>query len=118
MTGNAKQKSVKQVEPVVTCSNENASVVVEGSGSAPKVQRGAAASKAKKFTIPPVSAQAPAGAPTTITVPLPKKARKVLKKATKAGKKGRATLTATLTDDLGQSSSATLDVKFKRKKKG
>ena len=41
MTANAKQKSVKQVEPVVTCSNENASVVVEGSGSAPKVQRGA-----------------------------------------------------------------------------
>ena len=64
-----------------------------------------------------MSAQVPAAAPTTITVPLPKKARRVLKKATKAGKKGRATLTATLTDDLGQSSSATLEVKFKRKKR-
>jgi WD40-like Beta Propeller Repeat len=116
MTGAPKQKTVKQVEVAVTCSNENVSAVIEGSGSAPRV-RGAIASKKKKFTIPAVTAQVPAGTPTTITVPLPKKGRKALKKATKAGKKGRATLTAVLTDDFGETSNDAFEVKFKGKKK-
>jgi hypothetical protein len=116
MTGEPKQKKVKQVEVTVTCSNENATAVIEGSGSAPKV-RGAAASKKKKFTIPAITTQVPAGTPTAITVPLSKKGRKALKKATRAGKKGRATLTAVLTDDFGETSNATFEVRFKRKKK-
>ena len=117
MGGEPKQKSVKQVEVTLTCANENASAVVQGTGKAPKPRSGAAASKAKPFTISPVSAQVPAETPITVTVPLPKKAKKALKRAVKAGKKGKATLTATLTDDFGESSTATFDVKLKGKPK-
>jgi hypothetical protein len=87
---------------------------VEGSGKAPK---GAVASNAKKFTIPPVGAQVPEGTSTDVTLKIPKYGKKALKKAAKAGKKGKATITAALTDDLGQSSTATFKVKFKPKKK-
>jgi Tol biopolymer transport system component len=119
LTGKATSKSVKSVSITVTCPNENATVVAEGSGKAPKVPKAglAVASKAKKFTIPPVTTQAQAGTPTTITLKIPKKGAKALKKAAKAGKKGKATITATLTDDLGQSSNASFKVKFKAKKK-
>ena len=116
MTGAPKQKSVKRVDVTLTCSNENVTAVVEGSGSAPKV-RGAAASKKKTFAIPAVTQQVPAGTPTTVTLTIPKKGKKALKKATKAGKKGKATLTATLTDDFGETSNASFEVKFKGKKK-
>jgi len=117
LTGNATQKSFKQVSVTVTCTNENATADVEGSGKAPKAPKGAVASKAKKFTIAPVSAQVPKGTPTEVTLTIPKKGKKALKKAAKAGKKGKATITATLTDDLGQSSTDSFKVKFKAKKK-
>jgi Tol biopolymer transport system component len=117
LTGKPTSKSFKQVSVTVTCTNENVTVVAEGSGKAPKVAKGAVASKAKKFTIPPVTAQIPQGTPTNVTLKIPKKGKKALKKAAKAGKKGKATITATLTDDLGQSSTDTFGVKFKPKKK-
>jgi Tol biopolymer transport system component len=118
LSGAAKQKSVKSVSVTVSCSNENASVVAEGAGSAPKVPKaGAVASKKKKFTIPAVATQVQPGTPATVTLTIPKKGRKLLKKATRAGKKGRATITVTTTDDLGQSSAQSLEVKFKKKKK-
>jgi Tol biopolymer transport system component len=117
LTGKTTQKSFKQVSVTVTCANENAVAVVEGSGKAPKAPRGAVASKAKKFTIPPVTAQVPKGTPTSVTLKIPKKGKKALKKAAKAGKKGKATITASLTDDLGQSSTDSFKVKFKPKKK-
>jgi len=66
-----------------------------------------------KFTIPAVRVQVPAATPTTVTLKIPKKGQRALKKAAKAGKKGKATITATVTDDLAQSSSDTLKVKFK-----
>jgi Tol biopolymer transport system component len=117
LTGNPTSKSFKQVSVTLTCANENVTAVTEGLGKAPKAPKGAVASKAKKFTIPPVTAQVPQGAPTNVTLKIPKKGKKALKKAAKAGKKGKATITATLTDDLGQSSIATFKVKFKPKKK-
>ncbi|HYU61420.1 MAG TPA: hypothetical protein VEK39_11720 [Solirubrobacterales bacterium] len=116
LTGKATSKSVKRVSVTVTCTNENAAAVLDGSGKAPKAPKGAVASKAKKFTIPPVTSQVAANAPTTITLKVSKKGQKALKKAAAAGKKGKATITATLTDDLGQSSNATFKVKFKAKK--
>jgi Tol biopolymer transport system component len=116
LTGKPTSKSVKKVSVTVTCANENATVVAEGSGKAPKVPKGAVISKAKKFKIPAVTSQAQAGAPTTITLKISKKGQKALKKAAKAGKKGKATITATLTDELGQSSSDSFKVKFKPKK--
>ena len=48
---------------------------------------------------------------------IPDDDQKALKKAAKAGKKGKATITATTTDDFGQSSTETFKVKFKAKKK-
>jgi dipeptidyl aminopeptidase/acylaminoacyl peptidase len=117
LTGKAKQKSTKRVSLTVTCANENATVVAEGSGKAPKVPKGAVASKAKKFTIPAVTTQVPAGSPTTLTLKIPKKGKKALKKAAEAGKKGKATITADLTDDLGQTAQDSFSVRFKPKKK-
>jgi Tol biopolymer transport system component len=114
LTGEPKQKSVKRVSLIIACANENATLVAEGSGKAPK---GAVASKAKRFTIPPVTAQVPENTPTTLTLKIPKKGKKALKEAAKAGKKGRATITGTLTDDLGQSAQDSFAVKFKPKKK-
>ena len=118
LAGAAKQKSVKKINLTVTCQGENATVVAEGTGQAPKVPRaGATASKKKRFKIPAVTTQVPASSPTTITLKISKKGSKALKKAAKAGKKGKATITATATDDLGRSTTETFAVKFKKKKK-
>jgi len=119
LTGEAKQKSVKQVNVTLTCSNENAAAIAEGTGKAPKAPKAGltVALKAKTFTIPPVTAEVPEGTPTNVTLTIPQKARKALKKAAKAGKKGKATISATFTDDLGQSSDASFNVRFKAKKK-
>ena len=118
LAGAPKQKSVKKISLTVTCQGENATVVAEGTGQVPNVPKtGAAASKKKKFTIPAVTTQVPAGAPTTVKLKIPKKASKKLKKAQKAGKTGKVTITATATDDFGQSSTETFDLKIKKKKK-
>jgi dipeptidyl aminopeptidase/acylaminoacyl peptidase len=117
VTGEPKQRSFKQIEVTVTCSNEDATATLFGVGEAKKVPKGATASKKKRFDIPPVSAQVPAGAPTLVSLQIPKKGRKALKRAARAGKKGKAAVTATLTDGLGQTSQATLNVTFKKKKR-
>ena len=115
VVGNSKQ-SRKQVVFSISC-DENATLVAQGTGRVPKVPKGAVASKRKKFTIPPVTVQLPGTGQTQVSVPIPKKGRKLLKQATKAGKKGKAAITITTTDDLGQSSTFSLDVKFNSKKK-
>lgn len=117
LSGTATQKSVKSVSVIVTCQNENTSVVAEGAGSAPKVPKGAAASKKKRFTIPAVTQQVQPNTPATVTLTIPKKGSKTLKRAQKAGRKGKATITATVTDDLGQSETESFQVTFKAKKK-
>ena len=113
---NPGKQSLKQVTFNVSC-DENATVTANGSGQAPKVPRGATVSKKKKFAMGPTTVQLPASGQTTVTLTIPKKGRKLLKRATKAGKKGRATITVTATDDLGQSSNQSFGVKFKPKKK-
>jgi dipeptidyl aminopeptidase/acylaminoacyl peptidase len=119
LTGSPKQKSVRSVTVTVTCSNEDATVVAQGSGQAPKVKPKdlATASKKTKFTIPTVTAEVQPGTPATITLTIPKKGARALKKAAKVGKKGKATVAATFTDDLGQSTTETFAVKFKKRKK-
>ena len=80
LAGETKQRSLKQVAVTVSC-DENGIAVAEGSGQAPKVSKAAFASKKKKFTIPPVTTQLQPGAATTITLTIPKKGRKALKRA-------------------------------------
>jgi Tol biopolymer transport system component len=116
VVGPSKSKSYSQITVTVTCSNENATAVLGGTGKAAKVPKGATASKKKKFTIPPVTVQVPQDTPTSVALTIPKKGKKALKKAAKAGKKGTAIVTATLTDDLGQASQDAFAVKFKKKK--
>ena len=53
----------------------------------------------------------------TVEIPVAGKGKKLIKKSLKAGKKPKGTITATATDDLGGSASASLDVKYKKKKK-
>jgi len=117
LTGKATSKSFSQVTLTVTCTNDNVTGVFSGTGAAPKVPKAAVISKKKKFQIPALNAQVPEGTPTSVTLKVSKKGKKLLKKASKAGKKGKATITATLTDDLGLSSTETFSVKFKAKKK-
>jgi WD40 repeat protein len=117
LSGDVKQKSLKQVIVTVTCANENATVAAEGTGKAPKPKAAVLTSKARTFAIPAVTAQVPAATPTTITLGIPKQGRKALKKAAKAGKKGRATIATTATDDFGETTQDSLAVKFKKKKK-
>jgi hypothetical protein len=57
------------------------------------------------------------GQPATVELAVPKKARKLLKRGFKAGKKGTASITATATDDLGASSQDGQQVKLKKRKK-
>ena len=112
-----KVKSYGKVTVTATCANENALLVATGTGKAKPPKKGTAR-KAKKFKIPAVSALVAAGAPTPVTLSIPKKGRKALKKAAKAGKKGKATITGAVVDDLGQTAATTsVKVTFKAKKK-
>jgi hypothetical protein len=99
--------------------NEPVTATVEGTGKGPKVPTAslAIASKAKKFNLKPVTAEVQPDTPTTLKLKVPKKGKKALKKALKAGKKGKVTVTATATDELGDSSQATDKAKVKKKKK-
>jgi Tol biopolymer transport system component len=113
VSGDVTSRSVKRVTVTVKCTNENATVTVKGSGKAPKA---AHAAKAKRFNIPAVTVKVPAGAHRSIKLKVPKKGQKALRRAAEAGKTGRAKITATSRDDLGQASEDSLKVKFKVKK--
>jgi hypothetical protein len=97
-----------------TCTNENAQLTAQGTGKVKKVSR-AVAAKARNFTIPPVTSVIAPNTPTTVELTIPKGAKKALKKAAKAGKKGKATITANIVDDLGQTATDTVAVTFEPK---
>lgn len=102
-------KSGKKISVEASCSNEDATLTVEGSGKAPK---------SKPFSIPVVKVDIPAGGSAKVQVKLPKKPAKAIKKATKAGKKAKATLSVSFADGLGATTGENLRVKFKPKKRG
>ena len=101
----------------MTCANEDATATVAGAGKAPKPPERAHSAKAKQFRSRRSPSRCRPGCRPQIKLKVSAKGGKALRKATKAGKKGKATLTATLTDDLGQSATDTTKVKFKPKKK-
>lgn len=74
----------------------------------------AVAAKKKRFELAPVIVELQPGQPATLDLPIPKKARKLLKRGFNAGKKGTASLTATASDDLGASSEDSQQVKLKK----
>jgi dipeptidyl aminopeptidase/acylaminoacyl peptidase len=114
-----KQKSLKVVSATATLGNEDATLAVGGTIKAPKVARAAGArpAKSKTFSLTPQTIELQPGQPAALSLAIPKKARKLLKRGFAAGKKGTAALTATATDDLGESSQDSQSVKLKRKRK-
>ena len=115
LTGDAKTKSSTEVSVALLCSNENAAASAGGelTAKAPK-KRGAAESRKKIVQLTPASAQVPQGSATALTLAIPKKGRRALKRS---GKAGTATVTVTVTDDLGASATLTHTVKVKPKRK-
>jgi len=114
----AKQKSAKLVNVTVVSQNEDATVSLGGTVAAPKTPKAAATSaKSKSFQLVPQTIELQPGQPAAVSLEVPKKARKLLKKGFAAGKKGKAAVTATATDDLGASSQDTQAVKLKKKPK-
>lgn len=114
-----RQKSAKRVTITVVSQNENATVTLGGTLRAPKPKRKpkAAASKKKTVALEPVSVQLQPGVPVTVDISVAGKGPKLIKKALKAGKRPKGTVTATAADDLGSAAAASLDVKYKKRKK-
>jgi dipeptidyl aminopeptidase/acylaminoacyl peptidase len=118
LSAKPKQKSARFVSVTATSQNEDATATIGGTLRAPKVPReGAVAARAKSFELAPVTVELQPGQPASLDLAIPKKARKLLKRGFKAGKKGTASLTATATDDLGAPSQDSQQVKLKKKKK-
>jgi Tol biopolymer transport system component len=115
LTGESKQKSLREIPLTLMCANENAAATANGEMTVKKRRkRGAAASKKKVLPIDPVGAQAQESVATPLTLAIPKKARRAIKRS---GKAGNAVVTVTVTDDLGETATLTHAVKIKRKKK-
>jgi dipeptidyl aminopeptidase/acylaminoacyl peptidase len=115
LIGASKSKSIKQVVVVVRCLNENANATAAGQLTAKVPKSGlAVTSKKKNVALTPAGAAVPEGAEIPVTLEIPKKGRKALKKS---GKAGRAAVTVTLTDDLGESTTVAQTIKVKPKKK-
>ena len=110
VSGNLTSRSVKRVRVTVKCTNENATVNVKGSGNAPKP---APAAKARRFKIPAVTIRLPAGAHKTINLKISRRGQTALRRAAEAGKTGKAKISVTSRDDLGQASKDSLRVRFR-----
>jgi Tol biopolymer transport system component len=114
LAGEAKSKNRKEVVVSLVC-DENA-VASAGGELTAKVRKPRTATQSKKkkvVPLTPASASVPQGTATVLTLAVPKKGRKLLKRSGK----GSATVTVTVTDDLGESATLTHFVKIKRKPK-
>ncbi len=109
------QKSPKHVTVTVVSQNENASVTLGGTLQAPKPK--AATSKKKTVTLEPLTLALQPGVPVTVDIPVAGNGKKLLKRALKAGKKPKGTVSATATDDLGGLASDSADVRYRKRKK-
>jgi Tol biopolymer transport system component len=114
--GKASSKSIKRIRVRVKCVNENATVTVRGSGKAPWARRSAVAAKTRKFKLPAVTVKVKRGVRKTIKLKVSAKGQRALKQALQTGRKGKAKIVATSTDDLGQRSKDSRKVKFKPSK--
>jgi hypothetical protein len=94
--------------------DEDATVAVEGKGKAPQSSI-AIASKAKKFKVKPATAEIEPDVATRVKLKVPKKGRNAIEEALEEGNKPKIKLTATATDDLGQSSQEKEKAKIKKK---
>jgi Tol biopolymer transport system component len=114
LMGESKSRNLNEVVVTLLCSeNVAATATGELTAKVPK-PRWAEASKKKVVPLTPANAAVPQGAATVLTLPIPKKGRKALKKS---GKAGNAALTVAVTDDLGESAILTHALKLKKKKK-
>ena len=109
------QKSPKRVTVTVASGSENAAVSLDGTLKAPKPK--ASASKKKTVELDAVTLQLEPGVSQTVEIPVSGKGGELLKKALRAGKRPKGTVTATASDDFGASSNASADVKYKKRKK-
>ena len=115
LTGESKSKNLKEISLTLVCANENAAVSASGEMTVKtRRKRGAAASKKKVVPIDPVGTQLQESVPTPLTLAIPKKARKAIKRS---GKAGNAVVNVTVTDDLGETAALAHAAKVKPKRK-
>jgi Tol biopolymer transport system component len=115
LIGPSKSKLVKEIVVTVLCVNENATANASGQLTAKVPKSGLVlASKKKTVALSPASAAIPPDTQVPITLQIPKKGRKALKRS---GKAGNAAVSVSLTDDLGQSTTISQAIKVKPKKK-
>ena len=115
LSGESKQKNVREIPLTLVCGNENAAATAGGEMTVKvRRKRGAAASKRKVLPIGPIAAQVQESVATPLTLAIPKKARRAIKRS---GKAGKAAVTVTVTDDLGATATLAHTVKVKRKRK-
>ena len=86
-----RQKSPKRVTVTVVSQNENATATLGGTLRAPKPK--VSVSRKKTVTLEPLKIELQPGVPTTVDIPVAGMGKKLLKKALKAGKKPKGTVT-------------------------
>ncbi len=116
LSADPKQKSAKRVTATIAAPTEDVTVDLSGTVRSPKLPA-AGTSKAKTFELVPQSVSLQAGQQLTVELVVPKKARKLLKRAFAAGKKGKAAITGVAADGLGATAQDSQEVKLKKRRR-